>query len=196
MSTLQTDVHGLDRRYEPHDVQHSPVVLYHLKKRADDWQLHLADRITTFAGSMMFVWVHVAIFVFWVASGLFGADRYPFQFLTFIVSPLRVIEDICVLDQLTGGRVDYGIGRGIAPIEHFWFDGDWFNSHDRFDDALLPQFTASSGTPAQARARIEQLVADGRCDYLVLQLHTGDMTFDEAKKSLELFIGEVMPHFV
>ena len=50
--------------------------------------------------------------------------------------PLRVIEDICLLDQLTGGRVDYGVGRGIAAIEHFWFDGDWFDSHDRFDEAL------------------------------------------------------------
>ena len=48
--------------------------------------MHLADRVTAFAGSMTFVWVHVAIFAFWVASGLFGADRYPFQFLTFIVS--------------------------------------------------------------------------------------------------------------
>ncbi|HTN80088.1 MAG TPA: DUF1003 domain-containing protein [Acidimicrobiales bacterium] len=86
MSTLHTDVNGLDSRYEPHADQHSPIVLYHLKKRADDWQLHLADRVTTFAGSMTFVWVHVAIFAFWVASGLFGADRYPFQFLTFIVS--------------------------------------------------------------------------------------------------------------
>jgi alkanesulfonate monooxygenase SsuD/methylene tetrahydromethanopterin reductase-like flavin-dependent oxidoreductase (luciferase family) len=270
--------------------------------------------------------------------------------------PLRVIEDICVLDQLTGGRVDYGVGRGIAPIEHFWFDGDWFNSHDRFDEAfaliiqglrtgrvdpeggkhysfppidvsmtpyqqpnppfwypgnpvtagrlglnliwpgpipqeaydlyvqnwnefagapvradrpgstprvgvvdlmvvshdeseakeiaargwkglfrrlvhvheldrlaltedearaalnpqaqaafalvgpggdkLLPQFTASSGTPAQVRARIEQYIADGRCDYLVLQLPTGDITMEEARASIQLFIDEVMPNFV
>jgi alkanesulfonate monooxygenase SsuD/methylene tetrahydromethanopterin reductase-like flavin-dependent oxidoreductase (luciferase family) len=50
--------------------------------------------------------------------------------------PLRVIEDICMLDQLTGGRVDYGVGRGIAAIEHFWFDGDWFGSHERFEEAL------------------------------------------------------------
>ncbi|MDH4144156.1 MAG: LLM class flavin-dependent oxidoreductase [Acidimicrobiia bacterium] len=50
--------------------------------------------------------------------------------------PLRVIEDICLLDQLTGGRVEYGVGRGIAAIEHFWFDGDWFASHERFEEAL------------------------------------------------------------
>src|SRR5205823_796397 len=72
--------------YEPHDAQHSPVVIYQVERRSDDWQLRLADRITALAGSMPFVWLHVAIFVFWVASGLFGADHYPFQFLTFIVS--------------------------------------------------------------------------------------------------------------
>ena len=86
MSTLETDAHEPEHRYEPHDTQHSPVVLHHLKRRSDDWQLRVADRITVFAGSMTFVWAHVAIFAFWVASGLFGADRYPFQFLTFVVS--------------------------------------------------------------------------------------------------------------
>ena len=86
MSTIETHVPVPERPYQPHDEQHSPIVVYHLKKRADDWQLHVADRITLFAGSMAFVWVHLAIFTFWVASGLFGADRYPFQFLTFIVS--------------------------------------------------------------------------------------------------------------
>jgi alkanesulfonate monooxygenase SsuD/methylene tetrahydromethanopterin reductase-like flavin-dependent oxidoreductase (luciferase family) len=50
--------------------------------------------------------------------------------------PLRVIEDICLLDQLTQGRVDYGVGRGIAAVEHFWFEGDWFESHERFEEAL------------------------------------------------------------
>jgi len=50
--------------------------------------------------------------------------------------PLRVIEDICLLDQLTDGRVEYGVGRGIAAIEHFWFQGDWFASRERFDEAM------------------------------------------------------------
>jgi alkanesulfonate monooxygenase SsuD/methylene tetrahydromethanopterin reductase-like flavin-dependent oxidoreductase (luciferase family) len=50
--------------------------------------------------------------------------------------PVGVIEDICLLDQLTMGRLDYGVGRGAAAIEHFWFEGDWFNSKDRFDEAL------------------------------------------------------------
>src|SRR6201988_4831189 len=31
--------------------------------------------------------------------------------------PLRLIEEICMLDQLSGGRLDIGFGRGAAPIE-------------------------------------------------------------------------------
>jgi uncharacterized membrane protein len=66
--------------------EHSPVVIHQFEKRASDLQLRVADRITTFAGSMSFVWIHMAIFTIWIASGLFGADNYPFQFLTFLVS--------------------------------------------------------------------------------------------------------------
>jgi len=69
-----------------HDAQHSPVVLHQKERRSENWQLRVADKVTAFAGSMTFVWVHCGIFAFWVASGLFGADNYPFQFLTFIVS--------------------------------------------------------------------------------------------------------------
>jgi uncharacterized membrane protein len=86
MSKIATEPRDSKSQYQPHDEQHSPIVLYQQKKRAGDWQLRLADRITVFAGSMTFVWVHVAIFTLWVATGLFGADEYPFQFLTFVVS--------------------------------------------------------------------------------------------------------------
>jgi len=268
--------------------------------------------------------------------------------------PLRVIEDICLLDQLTQGRVDYGVGRGIAAIEHFWFEGDWFAAHERFDEALgliltglqtgrveatgphyefppidvtlspfqkpnppfwypgnpvtagrfglnlmwpgpipkdaydlyvktwddnaggpvraeapgarprvgstmtlivseteaeakeiagrvwtglarrvnnvhsldrlrlddeqaeaalnplahacralvapggeamLPELTAHSGTADQVRAHIESYLAEGMCDYIVVQLPAGDMTFEEGKRSLQLFIDGVLPAF-
>lgn len=31
--------------------------------------------------------------------------------------PLRLAEEIAVLDQLSGGRVDFGVGSGVSPIE-------------------------------------------------------------------------------
>lgn len=270
--------------------------------------------------------------------------------------PLRVVEDVCLLDQLSGGRVEFGVGRGIAAIEHFWFGGNWSASHERFDEALalvlqglrtgsistessthyefppvdvtltplqrpnppfwypgnpetagrygmslmwpgpvpeeayqayvdawhehaddpvradvpgaeprvgtallfavshdeaeardaaarawkglmrrilavhdldrlalsaeeaeaalnplaragqalldpggeaiLDQLTAMSGTPDHVTGVLKEVLAQGRSDYLVLQVPTGDMTFEEARQTLRLFIDEVMPQLV
>jgi uncharacterized membrane protein len=65
---------------------HHPVVIKQLEKRAGDAQLKAADAITNFAGSMMFVYIHAVIFGVWCATGLFGADKFPFNFLTMSVS--------------------------------------------------------------------------------------------------------------
>ena len=44
--------------------------------RQANWQLRLADKITTFAGSMIFVWVHCALFAFWIAPADYAStDR-------------------------------------------------------------------------------------------------------------------------
>jgi len=51
-------------------------------KRAADLQLRIADRITTFAGSMRFVYIHVALFTIWM---LF-IEKSPWPTLTLIVS--------------------------------------------------------------------------------------------------------------
>ena len=35
-----------------------------------------------------------------------------------------------------GGRLDFGVGRGVAPIEHAWFGSNWTQSTPRFEDTL------------------------------------------------------------
>jgi alkanesulfonate monooxygenase SsuD/methylene tetrahydromethanopterin reductase-like flavin-dependent oxidoreductase (luciferase family) len=50
--------------------------------------------------------------------------------------PVRLVEDLCVADNLTDGRMEFGVGRGVAPIEHYWFGSDWPSSTDRFEDVL------------------------------------------------------------
>jgi alkanesulfonate monooxygenase SsuD/methylene tetrahydromethanopterin reductase-like flavin-dependent oxidoreductase (luciferase family) len=50
--------------------------------------------------------------------------------------PVRIIEDMVVVDNLTNGRLDFGVGRGVAPIEHYWFGSNWPESRDRFTDVL------------------------------------------------------------
>lgn len=41
----------------------------------------------------------------------------PLVYTLSIYHPLRAIEEICMLDQLCGGRLELGIGRGVSPIE-------------------------------------------------------------------------------
>jgi alkanesulfonate monooxygenase SsuD/methylene tetrahydromethanopterin reductase-like flavin-dependent oxidoreductase (luciferase family) len=38
-----------------------------------------------------------------------------------LYDPLRLIEEICMLDHLSGGRFDLGVGRGIVPYEMAYF---------------------------------------------------------------------------
>jgi uncharacterized membrane protein len=65
----------------------SPALLAHAEQRANSLQNRIADKITTFAGSMAFVYLHVVWFVLWIVFGtVFGFDGYPFGLLTMIVS--------------------------------------------------------------------------------------------------------------
>lgn len=59
-----------------------PVVTAMRSHRAADMQLRIADAITQFAGSMWFVYLHVAAFAVWM---LF-AEQSPWPTLTLIVS--------------------------------------------------------------------------------------------------------------
>lgn len=42
----------------------------------------------------------------------------PLVYLLPFYHPIRLIEEICVLDHLSDGRLEFGIGRGISPPEH------------------------------------------------------------------------------
>ena len=41
----------------------------------------------------------------------------PMVYVLPLYHPLRLIEEICMLDQISGGRLDIGFGRGASPIE-------------------------------------------------------------------------------
>ena len=64
------------------NVPHSPVVLKQVEKRASDIQLRVADAITAFAGSMRFVYIHVALFAVWMLV----FEKSPWPTLTLVVS--------------------------------------------------------------------------------------------------------------
>ena len=41
----------------------------------------------------------------------------PMVYLLPFYHPLRLIEEVCMLDQMSGGRLQLGIGRGVSPFE-------------------------------------------------------------------------------
>jgi uncharacterized membrane protein len=62
--------------------QHHPVVLAAKARRSQDLQLRIADAITSFAGSMNFVYIHAVLFAIWM---LF-LESSPWPTLTLFVS--------------------------------------------------------------------------------------------------------------
>jgi alkanesulfonate monooxygenase SsuD/methylene tetrahydromethanopterin reductase-like flavin-dependent oxidoreductase (luciferase family) len=53
-----------------------------------------------------------------------------------VYNPLRLAEEICMLDNLSRGRLDVGVGRGISPIELSFFNLDVAESRAMFREAL------------------------------------------------------------
>jgi uncharacterized membrane protein len=60
-----------------------PALRRTMEKRAESIQNRIADAITGFAGSMVFVYVHVLWFALWIG---FRVEKFPFGLLTMIVS--------------------------------------------------------------------------------------------------------------
>ena len=50
-------------------------------------------------------------------------------------NPLRVAEKMIMLDHLSGGRMMFGMGRGLAKMEYRQFGIDMNEARDRFDEA-------------------------------------------------------------
>ncbi|WP_232069150.1 DUF1003 domain-containing protein [Mycobacterium saskatchewanense] len=61
---------------------HHPAVVEEAKRRSERLHLRLADRITAFAGSMSFVWIHAVLFAVWIAA----LEKYSWPILALVVS--------------------------------------------------------------------------------------------------------------
>ncbi|HEY6440038.1 MAG TPA: LLM class flavin-dependent oxidoreductase [Acetobacteraceae bacterium] len=50
--------------------------------------------------------------------------------------PTRLVQEICMMDQLSHGRFMPGVGRGIRDVEHEWFGSDVRQTRDAYDEVL------------------------------------------------------------
>jgi alkanesulfonate monooxygenase SsuD/methylene tetrahydromethanopterin reductase-like flavin-dependent oxidoreductase (luciferase family) len=60
----------------------------------------------------------------------------PLVYCLPLYHPLRLIDEVCMLDQLSGGRLQLGVGAGVSPVEVGFFDVDWDSRRERFDEAF------------------------------------------------------------
>ena len=105
----------VDRPAKPHN----PVLAEHQARRREKLALRLADSITTFAGSMGFVGLHLLWFGAWIVINLLGPrfDPFPFGLLTMIVSLEAIFLSTFVL--ISQNRVEE---RQQAVAEHHYHE--------------------------------------------------------------------------
>ena len=60
----------------------------------------------------------------------------PLVYLLPFYHPLRLIEEICMLDQMSGGRLELGVGRGVSPFETKAYGLDFANTGEIYHEAF------------------------------------------------------------
>src|SRR5260221_12051952 len=78
-----------------------PALKEHSEARAAGFQTRIADKITSFAGSMAFVYLHVVWFAVWIG---FRLEKFPFGLLTMMVSPETIF--LSMLRMIRQNRPD------------------------------------------------------------------------------------------
>ena len=93
-------------------VVHHPAVIEQFNRRASDVQLRIADKITGFAGSMNFVYLHIALFATWMLV----IEKSPWPTLTLIVSLEAIfLSTFVMIAQNRAGCVPAGEVRPGLP---------------------------------------------------------------------------------
>ncbi len=60
----------------------------------------------------------------------------PLVYTLALYHPLRLAEEICMLDQMSRGRFLLGIGKGISPIEVGYYGVDYKNADKMFNESF------------------------------------------------------------
>jgi len=76
----------------------------------------------------------------------------------------RFYNEVCMLDQLSGGRLELGVGRGVSPIESLIFDMKSIEeSRERYRETLEVFFEACKGRVLNFQGKY--------CSYRDVELH-------------------------
>jgi len=60
----------------------------------------------------------------------------PLVYILPLYAPLRLVQEVCMLDQLSGGRFELGVGRGISPYELAYCGVNFLEAQGMYEEAL------------------------------------------------------------
>jgi uncharacterized membrane protein len=96
----------------PLPVPINPALLKHADQRRQSLENRVADTITRFAGSMLFVYIHIIWFASWI---ILGVEHHPYGLLTMIVSLEAIFLSTFVM--ISQNRADE---KRQVLVDHQW----------------------------------------------------------------------------
>jgi alkanesulfonate monooxygenase SsuD/methylene tetrahydromethanopterin reductase-like flavin-dependent oxidoreductase (luciferase family) len=60
----------------------------------------------------------------------------PLVYLLPLYNPMRLVSEICMLDHISDGRLELGVGRGVSPFELAYYGISFMDSREIFEEAL------------------------------------------------------------
>ena len=100
--------------------------------RAGIYGYHLAEHHATPLGCASSPGLFLAAMAQRTRTLRFG----PLVYLLPFYHPLRLIEEICMLDQMSGGRFQLGVGRGVSPFETQAYGLDFARTGEIYHEAF------------------------------------------------------------
>jgi alkanesulfonate monooxygenase SsuD/methylene tetrahydromethanopterin reductase-like flavin-dependent oxidoreductase (luciferase family) len=104
---MDRSAEDLSRQYEDR------LTLVEAYDRAGLYAYHLAEH----HGTPLGLAPSPSVFLSAVAQRTTRLRLGPLVYTLALYDPVRLVEEVCMLDALSGGRLELGVGRGISPIE-------------------------------------------------------------------------------
>jgi alkanesulfonate monooxygenase SsuD/methylene tetrahydromethanopterin reductase-like flavin-dependent oxidoreductase (luciferase family) len=122
----------LDRNDLPlRDFYEARLKLIEAYERAGFYAYHVAEHHSTPIGMAPSPSVFLSAIAQRTKTLRFGPMVYALP----LHHPLRLIEEICMVDQLSGGRLEIGFGRGSSPTEVSFYGQDPAKAQDIYTEA-------------------------------------------------------------
>ncbi len=116
----------------PHDIFENRLKMLEYADRAGFYSYHLAEHHIT----PLSVSPSPSVFLAAAAQRTSRLRLGPLVYLLPFYNPIRLYHEICMLDNLSNGRLDLGVGRGVSPVEAEKFDVDLDTSWEVFNEQM------------------------------------------------------------